>query len=74
MDFIKMKQDLTKVTGANVSVRVTDESAKTIWEAYDKLWRTPYGRAKSLRVDAAKGMVMAEMKDQSIVCFLMYFV
>ena len=30
MDFIKMKQDLTKVTGANISVRVTDEFMKAV--------------------------------------------
>ena len=35
MDFIKMKQDLTKVTGANVSVRVTDE----FMEAVQKGWK-----------------------------------
>tara|TARA_Y100000593_G_scaffold19958_1_gene39992 strand:- start:966 stop:3467 length:2502 start_codon:yes stop_codon:yes gene_type:complete len=35
MDFIKMKQDLTKVTGANVSVRVTDE----FMEAVKKGWK-----------------------------------
>lgn len=40
MDFIKMKQDLTKVTGANVSVRVTDEfmeAVKNDWK-YQQRW------------------------------------
>ena len=30
MDFIKIKRDLTKVTGANISVRVTDEFMKAV--------------------------------------------
>ncbi len=40
MDFIKIKQDLTKVTGANVSVRVTDEfmSAVKHGQKYQQRW------------------------------------
>ena len=40
MDFIKMKQDLTKVTGANVSVRVTDEFMEAVkaGEEYKQRW------------------------------------
>ena len=40
MDFIKMKQDLTKVTGANVSVRVTDEFMEAVkaGEDYKQRW------------------------------------
>ena len=40
MDFIKMKQDLTKVTGANVSVRVTNEFMKAVkaGEDYKQRW------------------------------------
>ncbi len=35
MDFIKIKRDLTKVTGANISVRVTDEFMEAVkaWSA-----------------------------------------
>ena len=40
LDFIKMKQDLTKVTGANVSVRVTDEfmEAVKLGQRYEQRW------------------------------------
>jgi len=40
MDFIKMKQDLTKVTGANVSVRVTDEFMEAVkhGQRYQQRW------------------------------------
>tara|TARA_R110001592_G_scaffold52975_3_gene162510 strand:- start:760 stop:3246 length:2487 start_codon:yes stop_codon:yes gene_type:complete len=41
MDFIKMKQDLTKVTGANVSVRVTDEFMKAVKQDINYLQRWP---------------------------------
>ena len=40
MDFIKMKQDLTKVTGANVSVRVSDEFMEAVkaGDQYQQRW------------------------------------
>ena len=40
MDFIKIKRDLTKVTGANISVRVTDEFMKAVKadEHYSVRW------------------------------------
>ena len=40
VDFITMKQDLTKVTGANVSVRVTDEFMKAVKNgtSYQQRW------------------------------------
>ncbi|HIJ10699.1 TPA: adenosylcobalamin-dependent ribonucleoside-diphosphate reductase [Candidatus Woesearchaeota archaeon] len=40
MDFIKMKQDLTKVTGANLSVRVSDEfmNAVKLGQRYEQRW------------------------------------
>ena len=40
MDFIKMKQDLTKVTGANVSVRVSDEFMNAVKHgvSYQQRW------------------------------------
>lgn len=41
MDFIKMKQDLTKVTGANVSVRVTDEFMNAVKDDINYLQRWP---------------------------------
>ena len=41
MDFIKMKQDLTKVTGANVSVRVSDEFMKAVRQDINYLQRWP---------------------------------
>jgi ribonucleoside-diphosphate reductase alpha chain len=40
MDFIKIKRDLTKVTGANISVRVTDEFMRAVQgeEKYQLRW------------------------------------
>ena len=40
MDFIKIKRDLTKVTGANISVRVTDEfmEAVKLGQRYEQRW------------------------------------
>lgn len=40
-EFIEKKQDLTKVTGANVSVQVTDEFMKAVEEDKDYLLRWP---------------------------------
>jgi len=41
MDFIKIKRDLTRVTGANISVRVTDEFMKAVKEKEDYQLRWP---------------------------------
>ena len=40
MDFIKIKRDLTKVTGANISVRVSDEFMNAVKnnESYEQRW------------------------------------
>ena len=40
MDFIKIKRDLTRVTGANISVRVTDEFMNAVknGESYRQRW------------------------------------
>jgi len=40
MDFIKIKQDLKKVTGANISVRVTDEFMRAVKDGttYQQRW------------------------------------
>jgi ribonucleoside-diphosphate reductase alpha chain len=40
MEFIKIKRDLTKVTGANISVRVTDEfmEAVKLGQRYEQRW------------------------------------
>ena len=40
MDFIKMKQDLTKVTGANVSIRVSDHFMEAVKKdlKYEQRW------------------------------------
>ena len=40
LDFIKIKQDLKKVTGANISVRVTDEfmEAVKLGQRYEQRW------------------------------------
>ena len=40
MDFIKIKRDLTRVTGANISVRVTDEFMKAVKDniTYHQRW------------------------------------
>jgi ribonucleoside-diphosphate reductase alpha chain len=41
MDFIKIKRDLTKVTGANISVRVTDEFMKAVKGDTEYIQRWP---------------------------------
>ena len=40
MDFIKIKRDLKKVTGANISVRVTDEFMNAVkhGDSYQLRW------------------------------------
>ena len=40
LDFIKIKRDLTKVTGANISVRITDEFMESLnaGEEYEQRW------------------------------------
>lgn len=40
-EFITKKQDLTKVTGANISVKVTDEFMKSVTEDSDYILRFP---------------------------------
>ena len=44
-------------------IPIPDESSAAIWEAFDKGWRTPYGRPKVVRVDAAKSLVQGAMKQ-----------
>lgn len=41
IEFIEKKQDLTKVTGANVSVKITDEFMKAVENNEDYLLRWP---------------------------------
>lgn len=41
LEFITKKQDLTKVTGANISVKVTDEFMNAVLEDKDYLLRWP---------------------------------
>jgi ribonucleoside-diphosphate reductase alpha chain len=41
MDFIKIKRDLTRVTGANISVRVTDEFMKAVKSGSEYIQRWP---------------------------------
>lgn len=41
MDFIKIKQDLTKVTGANISVRVSDDFMEAVRNEEDYYLRFP---------------------------------
>lgn len=41
MDFIKVKEDLTKITGANISVMVRDDFMKAVKEDKDYLLRFP---------------------------------
>jgi len=41
MDFIKIKRDLTRVTGANISVRVSDEFMKAVKENTEYIQRWP---------------------------------
>ena len=42
-EFITKKQDLTKVTGANISVKVTDEFMQAVMEDKDYILRYPVG-------------------------------
>jgi len=41
MEFIKIKRDLTRVTGANISVRVTDEFMKAVKSGSEYIQRWP---------------------------------
>ena len=41
MEFIKIKRDLTRVTGANISVRVTDEFMKAVKSGTEYIQRWP---------------------------------
>jgi ribonucleoside-diphosphate reductase alpha chain len=45
LEFIKMKQDLTKVTGANVSVRITDDFMNAVMNDGDYELHFPVGAA-----------------------------
>jgi ribonucleoside-diphosphate reductase alpha chain len=45
MEFIKMKHDLTKVTGANVSVRITDDFMNAVMNDEDYELHFPVGAA-----------------------------
>ena len=47
LDFIKIKRDLTRVTGANISVRVSDEFMQAVKgdEEFNLEWPTPCARA-----------------------------
>jgi ribonucleoside-diphosphate reductase alpha chain len=45
LEFIKMKQDLTKVTGANVSVRITDDFMNAVMNDEDYELHFPVGAA-----------------------------
>lgn len=46
-EFIRSKQDLTKVTGANISVKVTDEFMKAVLDDTDYILRYPINLDKS---------------------------
>lgn len=46
-EFIRSKQDLTKVTGANISVKITDEFMKAVLDDTDYILRYPINLDKS---------------------------
>ena len=48
LDFIKIKRDLTKVTGANISVKLNDEFMKAVENDEDYVLRFPYNLDQSL--------------------------
>jgi len=52
MDFIKIKQDLTKVTGANISVMVRDDFMKAVEEDGDYILRFPCNAFDSISNDS----------------------
>jgi ribonucleoside-diphosphate reductase alpha chain len=56
LDFIKVKRDLTKVTGANISVRLTDEFLKAVDEDadYEQRWPVDGKAVISHKVSAKK--------------------
>jgi len=41
-----------------------NETAENVWEAFDRGWRTPYGKASIVRADAAKNLVLGTMKQK----------
>lgn len=47
-DFIKKKQDLSKVTGANISVKVTDDFMKAVLNDEDYILRWPLDQEKEI--------------------------
>lgn len=62
--FITKKQDLTKVTGANISVKVTDEFMKAVEEGKDYLLRFPVTYDTSeLNLENYELGVLTEVKD-----------
>ena len=63
-EFITKKQDLTKVTGANISVKVTDEFMKAVEEGKDYLLRYPVSYDVSkLNPENYELGVLTEIKD-----------
>ncbi len=57
LDFIKIKRDLTKVTGANISVRISDEFMESLQagETYEQRWPVDSTEPKITQlVDAAE--------------------
>ena len=57
-DFITVKQDLTKVTGANISVRLSDEFMKAVVEDKDFVLRWP--------IDAKKPKITKTVKAKQL--------
>lgn len=47
-DFIKKKQDLSKVTGANISVKVTDDFMKAVFNDEDYILRWPLDKEEQV--------------------------
>jgi ribonucleoside-diphosphate reductase alpha chain len=65
-EFVKMKHDLTKVTGANVSVRLSDDFMKAVENGSDFLLRFPVDAAPDEKVKFTK-LVSARELWQCIV-------
>lgn len=56
MDFVKLKRDLTKVTGANISVRVSDKFMKAVKSnsLYEQRWPVDSKEPEILNMTSAK--------------------
>ena len=59
LDFIKIKRDLQKVTGANISIKVTDEFMQAVEDGEDYCLRFPINKEPIRKMDMGIGTIYA---------------